>query len=375
MNRRRSKAFFGCALAAKLIATFAAASVAAAANVEVGADQFAKLGIVTGRPQAAAEMTIATAPAEVVVPPMQQALLSAAVPGRLARLYVAEGDTVSAGDRLAEIESPEFLQWQRDYLAALADSELAQAQLKRDQAMLADGIVAERRVAETSARARSAALTFAQARQQLEMAGMDATAMQRLAAGADMSSRLTLLAPFQGSILEAYTDIGERLDWLDPVVRLADLNRLWLEVRVPQEVAARVHAGMTVAANTAGNEIVGEVLTVGRAVDSATQSVLVRASVDNDDDLLRAGQFLSVRIFAPIEDSSIYAVPIAAVTRVGDASYVFVRNSSGFSAEEVAIAATDPNSAFISGIGRDAEIAFSGIGALKSLWMSTEEGE
>jgi cobalt-zinc-cadmium efflux system membrane fusion protein len=91
--------------------------------------------------------------------------------------------------------------------------------------------------------------------------------------------------------------------------------------------------------------------------------------------MLRAGQFLSAHIRASIEESSTFAVPIAAVTRVGDASYVFVRNGNGFATEEVVVAATDRESAFVSGISRDAEIAFSGIGALKSMWMSAEEGE
>ena len=204
MNRRRSRAVFGLALLVKLCAAVGAATATSAATIEVGQDQFSRLGIVTGRPSPASSMTILTAPAEVVVPPMQQALLSAPIPGRLARLYVAEGDMVSSGDRLAEIESPEFLQWQREYLAALADSELAQAQLARDRAMLDEGIVAERRVAETSARARAAELALAQAAQQLEMAGVDTAAMQRLASGAEISSRLTLRAPFEGAILEAY---------------------------------------------------------------------------------------------------------------------------------------------------------------------------
>jgi cobalt-zinc-cadmium efflux system membrane fusion protein len=375
MNQTHTNGLLGLALLAKFCVAFAAVDDAAAATIEIGADQFARLGIVTGRPEPADRMTIITAPAEVVVPPMQQTLLSAPVPGRLVRLYVAEGDSVASGDTIAEIESPEFLQWQRDYLAAVADDELASAQLERDRAMLAEGIVAERRFAETSARAKAAHLARAQAEQQLEMAGVDAARMRRLAGGEDITPRLTVRAPLQGTILESHADIGERLDWLDPIARVGDLNRLWLEVRVPQESAMQVRSGMLVAVEVMGREIAGEVLTVGRAVDPATQSVLVRAAADNAGDALRAGQFLPARIIAPVAAGTTYAVPLAAVTRVGDASYVFVRDDGGFSAAEVVVAATDAESAFVTGVGPSAEVAFAGIGALKALWMSAEEGE
>ena len=75
--------------------------------------QLARLGIVLASPTAVTEMEIASAPAEVVVPPARQALISAPVDGLVARIHADAGETVARGQPVAELEGPEVLSWQR----------------------------------------------------------------------------------------------------------------------------------------------------------------------------------------------------------------------------------------------------------------------
>jgi cobalt-zinc-cadmium efflux system membrane fusion protein len=316
---------------------------------------------------------VATAPAEVVVPPSRQAVVTAPVDGVIARLLLAEGEPVSKGQTLAELDSKDFLQWQREYLDAAVAAELADAQLARDRDMHDEGIIAARRLQETQAQAHAAGVRLDQAAEQLRLAGFDTTALKALVSGRRLSARLVLRAPLDGVVTALHTKVGARVDSLDAVASIADLRTLWLELHLSQESAAKVERGMLATVETAGRELTAPITTVGRVVDSATQTVLVRAEIDNTTGLLRAGQFLTARVLAPI-DRATYALPAAAVTRSGGGVFVFVREPNGFAAQRVEVAAEDGARIYVtSGIDRGANVAVEGISALKSLWLATQE--
>jgi cobalt-zinc-cadmium efflux system membrane fusion protein len=353
-----------------------AAAQAGGSTFEVSDAELARLGVELALPEPAEFVELAGAPAVVVVPPARQALVSAPQAGIVARLLVAEGDLVAAGQPLAELDSADYLERQRDYLDAAAAAELASAQEARDRGMFDEGIIAERRLAEASAAARAARSRLDQARAQLELAGFARADVERLAAERRLATRLVLRAPLDGTVVAVPGTVGGRVDALDPVLAIADLRELWLEARLPQERAAHVAVGMSVVvAPPARAERTGTVTAVGGAVDPATQTVLVRAAIDNADGALRAGQALTARIRANAARGA-WSVPVAALTRQGDETMLFVRDGAVMLVRSVTVVGEDGARAYVDG-GVDASrrIAVAGVSALKALWLSTvEEG-
>ncbi len=343
-------------------------------TLDLDDDQIRRLGIEFSAPLPTTTLTVANAPAEVVIPPSQQSVVSTTVNGFVAALHVAEGDTVAAGDPVAEILSSDYMDMQRRYLDASAAERLAAAQLERDQGLHADGIIADRRLQETSAAAQSASLALAQARQQLQIAGFDDARIERLEAQRELSSVLTLTAPLAGAVVEQYVSVGASVESLAPVLRLADLGELWLEARLPQEAARRVDDSMKVQAHIDGQFIDGSIVTVGRVVDSVTQTVLVRAVVDNAHARLLAGQFLTIEVAAESGGRQALALPNGAITREGGETYAFVRREGGVEPVRITVLAEGNDRVFIeAGISADAQVAVAGVSALKALWLS--EGE
>lgn len=355
--------------------------LAAGASVSAQVHQLAltdaeltRLGIVLARPASVSEMDIASAPAEVVVPPTRQALISAPVDAIVARILADAGEAVTRGQVLAELEGPEFLSWQREYLDAVLEDELASAQEARDQSLFEEGIIAERRLQESRARARAGRARLDQARRQLELAGFTPAALAELAGGGSLAGRLVLRAPLDGVVLERYASVGARLSALDPLMRLGDLSELWLELQVRTEVAADVLPGMLVSVSVGGREQRGEIRTVGRFVDDTTQTVLVRAVLEQADHRLKAGQFLSARIVAPTVSGTALAIPAAAVTRHLGEAYVFARREGAIEVVPVEVLADDGARAYVSASSLDAgaRLAVEGISVLKSLWLAEE---
>jgi len=335
-----------------------------------------RLGVVLEAPRSVAEIEVAAGPAEVVIPPAQQIVVSSTISGVLTRFFVAEGDSVEAGQPLAEITSAELLELQHDYVEAAVAAELASAQRQRDLGLRTDGIISERRLQESVAAERAATTSLEQIRQQLVLGGMTAADLRRLHDSGELSSTLTLTAKFAGVVIEQMSDLGTRVDALAPVYRLADLSRLWLEVHVPQERAVAIEPGMRVVATSASRTFAAEVVQVGRVVDAASQTVVVRAGIDNTGLVLRAGQFIPARVLdTTSEGTAALAVPNAAIVRLDGDAFVFVAANADVSAWPIEIIAEDGINTYIRGsFDADTRIAVGGVAALKSVWMAAMDG-
>jgi cobalt-zinc-cadmium efflux system membrane fusion protein len=360
---------------AALVGALAATAGIAQETFAVSDEQLAMLGVALETATAVDTVEYATAPAAVVVPPARQALVNASHGGVLVRLLAAEGDSVTAAQPVAELDSLDYMEHQRDYLDALAAAELAAAQDRRDRGLFEDGVIAERRVAESAAAARAARARVDHLRAELELAGTTAAELERLVEQRDLGKRIVLRAPFAGIVTAMHATVGERLDVLDPVLAVADLRELWLELRVPQESAARIVPGMLAAVNVAGSTITGTITTVGGVVDATTQSVLVRATVDNSSAMLRAGQFLTAHVLARPE-GVVYAVPAAAVTRHDGDALLFVRSGTDMRAQRISVLADDGSRIYIAGgLAPRSVVAVDGVSALKALWLASAEGD
>lgn len=363
-------------LSALLLITvmFYGGASAVAGTLVLDRDQIRRLGVEFIAPQPSTALTVASAPAEIVIPQVHQAVISTPVNGLVATLQIAVGDMVDAGQPIAEILSAEYMDMQRRFLDAVAADQLAMAQLDRDEELHAEGIIAERRLRETHAAAQSARLARSQALQQLRIAGLDDQAISRLEGGRELNSVLTLHAPMAGAVIEQYASVGSSLQPLEPVVQLAELDELWLEARLPQEMATRINRSMQVRARVNGQTLTGSIITVGRVVDSVTQTVLVRAVIDNSEAQLLAGQFLTIEIMADSGGHPALALPNGAVTREGGETFVFVQRENGVEPVPVILAAEGRDRVFVgSGLAADARVAVSGVSALKALWLSEEE--
>jgi membrane fusion protein, heavy metal efflux system len=357
-------------------------TTAAHAGIGVGlglsSQDLDRLGVTLETPQIVTEMEIASGPAEVAIPPAQQAVVTSTVAGVLSRVLVAEGDFVNAGQSLAEVTSSEMLELQREYIEAALAADLARVQLERDRELFSDGIIAQRRVQESNAAERSATATEDQLRQQLALAGMSRSELDRLLETHELSSAVELRAPFDGFIVDQRSALGARVDALEPVYHLADLSELWLELHVPQERSARIEPGMRVIASREGRTIEGRVRLVGRIANAANQTVLVRASVDNDDLALRPGQFVTARVLGvSTDDGTALAVPTGAIVRINGVAHLFGQHGADMVAVPIVIFGEDGVHTYVQGdLAPGVPIAVSGVAALKSVLVSAEaEGE
>ncbi len=306
-------------------------------------------------------------PARVVLPPNQEYVLSAPVAGVVDQLLVSENDSVQAGQPLLRLVSPELGELQLKLSEAASKGRLAQATLKREQLLFAEGIVPQRRVQEAESTATEDQARQRHAEAALRLAGMDAAAIKRVAEGGAMQDALVLRARAPGIVVKLEAKPGMRAQGADALVRIADTRKLWLDIQVPVDRQAQI---ATKGASVTGvdRDVTATPLGFGATV-SDSQTVMLRAQVTRGAQTLRLGEFVQVRVpFASTEDG--WPVPVPAVVRQDDKAYVFVRTEKGFTALPVTVLDSAGQSVRVKGALRAGqEIAVGSVIALKSAWL------
>jgi RND family efflux transporter MFP subunit len=302
-------------------------------------------------------------------------VVSAPQSGILSSLLVAEGEQVTAGQVLAEIRSPELIDTQSQYLEAVTRLGLADSELKRDQMLYREGVIAERRLLESRAKQRELATQVEQRRQILALAGLSTEAIDTLTRTRELGSTLPVQAPIAGVVLEQMVSTGQAVAAADPLYRVAEVRPLWVEIHVPVDRVESVRVGGRVLLPELGTG--GTIITIGRMVHQEDQGVLVRAEVTEGTERLRPGQFVQAQLSTAAEEAG-WRVPAAAVVRNAEAAYLFVTREGGFEALPVSVLAEEEQTAVVSALpggrlGPDDQVAVSGVVALKAAWLGASD--
>ena len=204
------------------------------------------------------------------------AVVQARASGFVERVYDrAPGDVLKAGAPLADLLIPEWAAAQEEFLAL-------------------------RRSADAS--------LLAAARQRLRLSGMPAGLVQTL----DVREGMTMAA-------------GETL------ARINGLDRLWLQVAVPQSQGATLAVGQAVESRFVGlpgQVVKGTVSAILPAIAGDSRTVQVRVELPNTDGTLRPGMTAQVRL-AQSSPQSVLQVPSEALIRTGKRTLVMLAEEGG----------------------------------------------
>ncbi|MDO9299258.1 efflux RND transporter periplasmic adaptor subunit [Bradyrhizobium sp.] len=312
-------------------------------------------------------------PAQIVIPTPQLWVVSAPVAGMVTSLSVARGDRVNSGQPLVMLESPSFVSLQRDYLQAFAHDVLAAQQLKRNTELF-QGNAVPLRVLETSqAEARQASIAVSERKQMLRLSGLSDAAISRLASETAITATLSVASPQPATAVEIVVSPGQRVEQSAPLVKIARLSPLWVEIAIPAMSVRAIRPGARVEID--GYVTPGKVVLVSETTDVATQTILVRAEVPNTGEL-RPGQTAAVRINFLSSGESAWEIPYSALVRRGETTSVFVAIEGGFRIAPVTLLAEDQDHVVVSGaISEKDEVAVSGITALRGILQRLGAGE
>lgn len=343
-------------------------------------NQRSQLGIKTQQVMLSHESRQARFSAEVIVPPAQSRMVTSAQPGLVEAIYVSAGDQVKKGQKLAHILSTTMLVQQRDYLQSKSRLKLAESNLSRDEALVKDGIIPERRYRETKSQFDEAQAAYAQQQQSLRLSGFSEQHLQQMTDAKGMQKGVTLVAPFSGVITEQMVSVGQRIDEMTPVLLMANLDQLWLEIFVPMSMASQVKVGNAVTfANENQAVIEANVTSVVPQLNKSNQVLQVRAQFHRGKQLIYPGQRLDVLVALgqsakeSTSSDSMEArlkLPKTAIVRNGQQAFVYREVSGGFSPVPVNVISNTGEFVLVSGsLSVEDRVVTHGVVALKGMVM------
>ena len=282
--------------------------------------------------------------------PLQSVAVRTRVDGQIVAVLFKEGDTVHAGQPLFRLDDraarAQLAQGRAALAAAAATSAQAAADLKRSQALVANGFVSK------------ATLELKDAAAQTGRAGID-QARAAIANAEAQLSYLTIRAPVSGRTGEIGYKIGAAVRAADatPLVTVNQLSPITVRFAVPPEgiqtlrtASAAGTVGVVASDRDSGARLAtGRLVFLDNNVDAATGALAAKAEFDNTHGELWPGGLVGISV--PMGATKrLVAVTEAAVQNGRDGSFVWtVGGGDTVAMQPVSIAGRAGGRAYLAG--------------------------
>jgi len=230
------------------------------------------------------------------------------------------GQSVSRGQSLFTLFSPELVAAQNDLITALRSREALQAPQAADAQDYRDRLV------DTP-------------RQRLMQWGVPEDELRAIEQQRAARPAVVFRAPVSGVVIEKTVINGMFVESGATLYRIADLSVVWMEVDVPELDVAQVRVGASADASARawpGERFSGRVVNVDPFVTEGTRTLKARIALANPGGRLKPGMFATVDLNVKAREGLL--VPTAAVVDSGEEQVVFVaRGDSQFEPRRVRI--------------------------------------
>ncbi len=248
------------------------------------------------------------------------AVIMPEVEGRITQIYVHSGTHVAPGTPLMQIDplkqEATVTSQESSSAAQEANLQYAQEQYKRTSGLYKAGVVSKQ--------------DLDQAKSALDMAEAQLKSLQaQLQEQQVQLHYYKVVAPRAGVVGDIPVREGDRVTTSTQLTTVDRSGGLEAYIYVPVERAPELKIGLPVhIVDAEGNEIAKSKITfISPQVDTTTQTVLVKAQIDNAKDALRNAQFIRARIIWGSQKTPL--VPVLAVSRVGGQYFAFFAEEQG----------------------------------------------
>jgi cobalt-zinc-cadmium efflux system membrane fusion protein len=244
--------------------------------------------------------------------------------GRVIKLLVKPSDTVQPGQALFVIEATDTVQALNDFATALSTLNSARSKLNLAQIVekrqndlyagkavpLKDWQQSEADLTQAQNDMRAAETAVEAAHNRLRILGRSEDQISTFQQTRQISADTPIYSPIGGTVVQRKVGPGQFISSgaSDPAFVIGDLSTVWLTAFVRESEAADVRLGQEIefaVLALPGRIFKATINYVSAAIDPNTRRLLVRATVDNKDDLFKPEMFANVTIYAGKDRNSV----------------------------------------------------------------------
>ncbi|CQR71256.1 efflux RND transporter periplasmic adaptor subunit [Sporomusa ovata] len=249
--------------------------------------------------------------------PIWSADISSKVDGRIERLTVDEGDTVSDGMTIAILDmgelSAQVVQAEGNLFQAKANLEQAELDFRRMEPLASQGAISEQ--------------TLDSARTKRDLAAGQVRAAEGALALYDSKlTGATINSPRNGVVVKRYLQSGYYAKAGTAIVSVADITTLLAKATVGEAEIAKLTLGTAVKVRVdalEGQEFIGTITRLSPVAAMPSRTFIAEISIPNPQSILKAGMFAKVEVPIQIHAQAL-VVPEIALVMKEDIKTVFV---------------------------------------------------
>jgi len=291
----------------------------------------------------------------------QSVVLRPEIQGRVSRIEVEPGATVTAGTPLIQLQpnqqsaelrsaqanlqstrasrnnaTAQIRSLQADRTAALASVNLQETQYQRTAALVREGALAREQLDIATSDRQQAIADLNSINQKIEAAQATLSeanaavkeAQANVSAAQTTLQRTTINAPFAGTVGDIPVKIGSYVSPGDTLTSVTQNNPINLRLSIPITQRSRLRKGLRVELrDTQNNRLAtGSISFISPQVDPNAQTILAKATFPNAKGNLQDGQYVQAEVIW--EQRPGLLVPTIAVNRLGGQAFVYVARST-----------------------------------------------
>ncbi len=260
---------------------------------------------------------------EMVVPPSEQAAVSAVIGGNIKKINVFQGDKVRKGQVLAVLTHPNYIKLQEDYAQEAQGLDYLKADYERQKKLYnqqaGSGKVFQKAQADyLMAKSRVKALAT-----QLKLLHLSPEKVKK----GQISSEIFLIAPINGYITQIKGKIGAFVNPKEPIFEIVNNNAIHPDFKIYEKDADLVNKGQLIhftLANRPEKEYTAKVFAIGKEFEPETRSIPVHAHLTHPVKGLIPGMYLTGHLHK--DNAYVTAVPHDAIVKKGTKFFIFATN-------------------------------------------------
>jgi cobalt-zinc-cadmium efflux system membrane fusion protein len=255
--------------------------------------------------------------------------VSPRISGKIVAVRASLGDSVSAGQALATLDSVELGEALGRYHQSKTKLALTQSNMDRIKNLVEKKIAARKDILQAETDFKTAQTDLHTDEERLSLYGVSTS---ELKGDNHKKPLLPVRSPIGGIITEKHAIVGELSDPSKSLYTVADLSTVWVLVDIHEKDLSKIRKGQAAIVSVSAfpdQKLKGRITYIADLVDEATRTVKARVAVANPGRKLKPEMFATVELALAADAPPVLAVPEDALQDLDGKKVVFVVDDKG----------------------------------------------
>ena len=288
-------------------------------RIELTDDQLAQTEINIGKVEKRKIANEITVNGMIDVPPQGNISITVPYGGFLKYTAMLPGSRLKKGQLIARIENPEFIEFQREYLEALANNDYLKADFVRQETLNKEEVTSTKVFQKAKSNYLINKANIQALESKLRLIGINPSSVKN----GSVSSTVNVYSPINGVVRDVFINTGKYFNPQDVLMDITDASDLHVELKVYEDDIPLIRNGQRIRfrlANAPEKWMEAEVFLIGNNVRE-DRSITIHGHLKEKNEDLLPGMFVNANI--EIDAQEQYAIPEEAIVRFEGKNYVF----------------------------------------------------